>query len=47
MSARYEVFSETVGNETHWGVYDTETGSVVEWFANQDDAITGIPQERA
>lgn len=38
MDNRYTVFSEDMGGETHWGIYDEETGSVLEWYETKDEA---------
>lgn len=42
---RFIVFAENVNNETHWGVYDEMTGSVVEWFATKHEAESFVPEE--
>lgn len=43
---RYEVFSEDIGGETHWGLYDTVTASVLEWFATENAAWDAVPKDR-
>lgn len=41
---RYMVFEETFMEETHWGIYDQFTGSVLQWFASEQEAYDNIPQ---
>lgn len=45
MATRYIVFSEDIGGETHWGIYDNDTGDVLEWYATEDEADSHIPKE--
>jgi hypothetical protein len=40
---RYQVFSEEVSGKTHWGLYDSATGTVLGWFSTETVAWNAIP----
>lgn len=44
MATRYLVFSEDISGETHWGIYDNNTGNVLEWFGTEQEAKAYVPE---
>lgn len=33
-----QVFSEHIDGRTYWGIYDSDTGEVVEWYDTEREA---------
>lgn len=44
---RYTVFSENMGDETHWGIYDNVTESVLSWHPTEQEAMDYTPDGSA
>lgn len=42
---RFTVFSEDMGNETHWGIYDNVTESVLSWHPTEAEALNYTPEQ--